>query len=76
MTTPATEGFSMPAEWQPHERCWMAWPCRQELWGDRLDDARDAYAAVAQAISEFEPVTMVASPGDVAAASQIGRAHV
>ncbi|MCK4866448.1 MAG: agmatine deiminase family protein, partial [Alphaproteobacteria bacterium] len=44
MTTPAAEGFSMPAEWQPHERCWMAWPCRQELWGDRLDDARDAYA--------------------------------
>ena len=69
MTTPAAEGFSMPAEWQPHERCWMAWPCRQELWGDRLDDARDAYAAVAQAISEFEPVTMIANPEDVAAAS-------
>ena len=69
MTTPAAEGFSMPAEWHPHERCWMAWPCRQELWGDRLDDARDAYAKIAQAIAEFEPVTMVANPEDVAAAS-------
>ncbi len=69
MTTPAAEGFAMPAEWRPHERCWMAWPCRQETWGDRLDDARDAYAAVAQAIAEYEPVTMVANPQDVAAAS-------
>lgn len=69
MSTPAAEGFAMPAEWRPHERCWMAWPCRQEVWGDRLDDARDAYAAVAQAISAFEPVTMIANPQDVAAAS-------
>jgi agmatine deiminase len=69
MTTPAAEGFSMPAEWHRHERCWMAWPCRQETWGDRLDDARDAYAIIAQAIAEFEPVTMVANHGDVAAAS-------
>ena len=69
MTTPAAEGFRMPAEWQPHARCWMAWPCREELWGDRLDDAREAYAAVAQAIADFEPVTMVTNPSDVAAAS-------
>lgn len=69
MTTPAAAGFHMPAEWQPHARCWMAWPCREDLWGDTLDDARKAYAAVAQAIAEFEPVTMVANPGDVATAS-------
>jgi agmatine deiminase len=69
MTTPASEGFFMPAEWHPHERCWMAWPCRQDLWGDRLDDAREAYAAVAQAIAEFEPVTMIANPDDVVGAS-------
>ncbi len=69
MTMPAAEGFFMPAEWQPHARCWMAWPCREEVWGDAMDDARRAYAAVAQAIVEFEPVTMVANPGDVVSAS-------
>lgn len=69
MTTPAAEGFRMPAEWAPHARCWMAWPCREELWDDRIDEAREAYASVAQAIAGFEPVTMVANPGDVAAAS-------
>ncbi len=59
----------MPGEWEPHSRCWMAWPCRQSLWGDRLDAARDAYAEVAKAISEFEPVTMVANPENVAEVS-------
>ena len=51
----------MPAEWAAHERCWMAWPCRASLWGEGLEPARDAYAAVAQAIADFEPVTMMAN---------------
>lgn len=59
----------MPAEWQPHERCWMAWPCREEIWDGRIEDARKACAAVAQAIAEFETVTMIANPADVASAS-------
>ena len=59
----------MPAEWAPHDRCWMAWPCRESLWGDRLEAARAAYAAVARAIAELEPVTMVCNPSDVAEAS-------
>jgi agmatine deiminase len=59
--TPADDGFFMPAEWAPHERCWMAWPCRDSLWGEGLAAARAAYAAVAKAISAFEPVTMLAN---------------
>ncbi|WP_340117978.1 agmatine deiminase family protein [Pelagibius sp. 7325] len=66
---PADDGFFMPAEWAPHERCWMAWPCRESLWGDGLDAARGAYAAVARAISAFEPVTMLANAAEVAEAA-------
>ena len=69
MTMPAAEGFHMPAEWQPHDRCWMAWPCREEIWDGRIEDTRRAYAEVAQAIAAFEPVTMIANHDDVAAAS-------
>ena len=58
--TPAEAGFAMPAEWEPHARCWMAWPCRLELWGERYPHACMAYAAVARAIAPFEPVTMLA----------------
>ena len=53
----------MPAEWEPHQACLMAWPTRRELWGDVFDEAVEEYAAVANAISAFEPVVMVAAPG-------------
>jgi agmatine deiminase len=61
--TPASLGYSMPAEWTPHAGCLMAWPSRAELWGDHLVDAMRDYAAVASAIARFEPVLMVCSPG-------------
>ena len=69
MTTPAGDGLYMPAEWQPHQRCWMAWPCRLELWGERIHAARGAYAEVAKAVAAFEPITLVARPEHVADAS-------
>jgi agmatine deiminase len=45
----------------------MGWPCRRELWGDQLEQARTDYAAVANAVAAFEPVTMIANPGRDAA---------
>lgn len=69
MSTPAADGFHMPAEWVRHSRCWMAWPCRPETFLDGLDAARAAYGEIAQAIAQFEPVTMVCSPEDVAEVS-------
>ncbi|WP_366655989.1 agmatine deiminase family protein [Fodinicurvata sp. EGI_FJ10296] len=69
MATPADHGFRMPAEWAPHARTWMAWPCRAEIWGDRIEAARASYADVANAISSVEPVTMVCNPDDVIEAS-------
>ena len=56
----------MPAEWSPHRRCWMAWPCREDFWGNRLEAARTAHLQTALAISKFEPVRMVARPQDAA----------
>jgi agmatine deiminase len=57
----------MPAEWEPHERTLMGWPCRRELWGDLIAQARAQYAIVANAIAQFEPVTMIANEGEDAA---------
>ena len=59
----------MPAEWAPHSRCWMSWPGREAVWGERLEAARDAVAEVTAAIAEFEPVTMIANPEDLAEVS-------
>ena len=41
----------------------MGWPCRRELWGDTIDQARADYAEVANAVAAFEPVTMIANAG-------------
>jgi agmatine deiminase len=60
----------MPAEWEPHERTLMGWPCRRELWGETIEQARIDYATVANAIAAFEPVTMLANPGEDAAAAR------
>lgn len=57
----------MPAEWEPHALTIMGWPCRAELWGKTIDQARADYAEVADAIAQFEPVLMVANPGRDAA---------
>lgn len=54
-----------PAEWEPHRRCWIAWPCRAETWGSTLAAARSATADVARAITGFEPVCLVHRPEDV-----------
>lgn len=60
----------LPAEWEPHERTIMGWPCRRELWGAEMPRARVEYAAVAAAIAAFEPVSMVANPGADAQAAR------
>jgi agmatine deiminase len=56
--------YRMPAEWAAHDRTLMAWPAREEMWGDLYGDAQAVHAEVANAIAAFEPVTMVARPSD------------
>lgn len=63
---PRSDGFRMPPEWETHARCWMAWPSRDDLWGDRIEEVRENYADIAKAIARFEPVTMIANPDHMA----------
>jgi len=61
----------MPPETALHERTLISWPCRRELWGSALNDAKREYAGVARAVAAFEPVTVVASTAaDVVEASR------
>ncbi|MGC1183268.1 agmatine deiminase family protein [Legionella sp.] len=70
--TPKEAGFYMPAEWHPHTRCWMAWPCHKETWTSiGLQKARIAYAQIAQAIVQYEPVTMLVNPDEYDEASRL-----
>lgn len=60
-STPAADGFRMPAELEPHGGCWMAWPERPDNWRLGAEPAQRAFAAVAEAVAASEPVTMGAS---------------
>ena len=53
----------MPAEWEPHERCIIAWPGADLVSTRLVTAAKTDYALVAKAISDFEPVLVVARPG-------------
>jgi agmatine deiminase len=57
-STPRTDGFSMPAEFAPHVGTWMLWPQRPDNWRLGGKPAQKAFAAVARAIAQFEPVTV------------------
>jgi agmatine deiminase len=64
----------MPAETEPHARTLVAWPpdVPQCIFTPtQLEPARRVYAEVVRAIAEFEPVTLVARPDDVASAREL-----
>jgi agmatine deiminase len=71
-STPAADGFSMPAEWAPHAGCWMLWPERPDNWRAGAQPAQRAFGEVAAAIARFEPVTV----GVSATHFEFARAHL
>lgn len=60
-STPKKDGFRMPGEYEPQKQIFMIWPERPDNWRDGGKPAQKAFAEVAIAISEFEPVTMLVS---------------
>ncbi|QIK64310.1 agmatine deiminase family protein [Leucobacter viscericola] len=65
--------WRMPIEGHEQERLWLAWPTTGYTLGDteaEVEEARTTWAAVANAASEFEAVTVVVNPGDEAVAAR------
>lgn len=60
-STPAADGFRMPAEFEKHSGCIMIFPERSDSWQYGGYAARKAFAAVAEAISRSEKVTVCVS---------------
>ncbi|GAA2063318.1 agmatine deiminase family protein [Streptomyces albiaxialis] len=57
--------WRMPDERSPHSRTFMAWPPEGPVWGAWAPRVRRDIAALARAIAEYEPVVLLARPGDV-----------
>jgi agmatine deiminase len=60
-STPRKDGFRMPGEFELHEGCWMIWPERTDNWRLKAKPSQKAFAKVANAIVNFEPVSMCVS---------------
>lgn len=55
------ERLRLPAEWEPHSACWLAFPYLQDEWPFNLDAAQASIAALCRAIAERgdEPVWLL-----------------
>ena len=62
-STPKKDGFRMPGEFEPHQGTYIIWPERPDNWRFGGKPAQDTFVKVAEAISEFEPVTVLVSCG-------------
>ncbi|WP_309129708.1 agmatine deiminase family protein [Microbacterium sp.] len=63
--------WRMPAETGEHERIWMAFPREGVTLGDTAELRRegyDAWTAVANAVADFTPVTMLVDPTELSRA--------
>jgi agmatine deiminase len=58
MTTalPANLGFRMPAEWEPHEATWIAWPHNRNDWPSKYGPIPWVYAEIVRHLNKSEQV--------------------
>ena len=49
-------GFRMPAEWEPHEATWLAWPHNHEDWPGKFQPIPWVYAEIVRLLAAHEQV--------------------
>ncbi|HWB86896.1 MAG TPA: agmatine deiminase family protein [Bryobacteraceae bacterium] len=57
--TPRARGFRMPAEWEPHEATWIAWPHNRDDWPGRFAPIPWVYAEIVRKLSRVERVRIL-----------------
>ncbi len=51
-------GYSMPAEWEPHDAIWLAWPYDQTTFPNRVHRVEETYVQIVKEIHESEHVNL------------------
>lgn len=59
LRTPAALGYRMPAEWEPHQATWIAWPHNRSDWPGRFAAIPWVYADIVRHLSRGEHVNIV-----------------
>jgi len=57
--TPRALGFRMPAEWEPHEATWIAWPHNRDDWPGRFAPIPWIYAEIVRKLTQVERVRIL-----------------
>jgi agmatine deiminase len=65
VATPAALGFRMPAEWEPHEATWLAWPHEVTDWPGRFAPIPWVYGEIVRYLSRVEKVRILVQGADI-----------
>jgi len=65
--TPASLGFRMPAEWEPHAATWLAWPHNLETWPGKFAPIPAIYVEMVRALCRQEQVNLCVNNAEMAA---------
>jgi agmatine deiminase len=57
--SPSARGLAMPAEWEPHQATWLAWPHNAGDWPGRFGPIPWVHADVARKLAEGETVRLL-----------------
>jgi agmatine deiminase len=57
--TPAASGFRMPAEWEPHEATWIAWPHERADWPGKFAAIPWVYVEIVRQLALSERVRIL-----------------
>ena len=63
--TPAERGYRMPAEWEPHEATWLAWPHYQGDWPGKFEPIPWVYAEIIRNLARHERVELIVNDAQV-----------
>jgi agmatine deiminase len=63
-TSPAADGFSMPAEWEVHEATWIGWPHNPSDWPGKLEPIQWVYVEIVRKISVSEIVRILVNSAE------------
>ena len=77
-TTPASLGYRMPAEWEPHTATWIAWPHNAEDWPGKFGPVGWVYVEIVRLLSRAERVEILVQGRKARkrVADRLGRAGV
>lgn len=56
---PTVRGMRMPAEWEPHEATWIAWPHRHDDWPGKLAAIPFVYVEIIRHLNQGERVRIL-----------------